>query len=194
MVSNQQKIYSLVLTVLSVFTFTQCAKSQETSVRTGSYRIVPAIQGTATGEIEPFILNGDDLKTQLSLHPAPKVWLAFPVSKSKTQSAVTDSGEQATDKVELPVEAVEIISSLWKVALMSRYKLYVAEIPDSKSYQQEMYKIANAGEAADRELRKLEINAPDGKRKISEDEAGEIIRFINISAVNVITPFKKRDN
>jgi len=192
MTSYQYKFCSLLFTVISVFTLAQCAKSQENSVRTGVVLNAPAIQGTAAGKIETFKFNGGDLKTELSIHPAPEVWLIFPSTKSETQLAETDSSEPTTHKVELPSESAEIISSLWKVALMSRYNLNVSEGVNGHISQQEMSKIFNAGEDARHKLKKLEIAAPDGKRTISDDETNEIIKFINLSAIDTIAPFRKR--
>jgi hypothetical protein len=191
---NQQKIFSLIFTIISVFTFVQCAKSQSQEMPTANTSAVPAgsrpfIKGEAAGEVQLFSFKSGDLKTELSNHPAPKVWIVF--STKKKQAETVSPNEAGITKVELTDEGLKEIALLWQVALLTRYNIDIAGTLDWDSYMKEVSKLFKASNKTRNRLMEVEIMSPEGKRTISDDEAGEIIKFINASAADIIAPFKK---
>jgi hypothetical protein len=151
----------------------------------------PAFQGVAGGELALFKHQENNLKASVLAHPVPEVWLVFAVPAESEKPQGIGNASVATVKVELPQEAEQTIQSQWELVLARQYEREVVGLRDVKSGISNDVAVANSFLNTGRELQKLLINAPDGKRNISQDEAYSIASFINASAVDVIKQVKK---
>ncbi|HEX8284490.1 MAG TPA: hypothetical protein VF588_14085 [Pyrinomonadaceae bacterium] len=196
------RIYVSTLSVIALFTPASCIKSRESHGNTASVtntavvsvvRPSLAFEGKAAGEVQPFKPVGEDLEASLSAHPAPDVWLTFPAAAGQTRSQSTPPGEDESTaiRVALPPEAGAVLSALWKLSLISHYRLQIDGARDGVSSRNMMVTHMNATTRAQVELEKMQIDAPDGRRAISPDEAGELVKFINVSARAIIEEVKQ---
>jgi hypothetical protein len=193
MSKNKQNVGLIALVVLVVGTSVQCGKSsfdaqwQSRSgpkIATGAKKASDSVvQGKASGEVLPFNPTRENLRASLSAHPVPEVWLTFTPDKAQSKLPGED---RAAVRVELPPEAKKILSRHWEAAIAYYYNTEIAGVPDAKSFERESLALADSYSNALQELSKLEIDAPDGRRKISLDEAGSLASFLSASASNVI--------
>lgn len=146
----------------------------------------PALQGMAGGETALFNHPANDLKASVLAHPVPQVWLVFPVLSEAHRARAIDNPSLPTIKVDLPQEAAPTIQAQWEVVLACQYERDVTGIQNAQSGMNFDIAVANSFLHTRRELQKLSIDAPDGRRNISQDEADSIASFINASAVDVI--------
>jgi hypothetical protein len=144
---------------------------------TGGGIIVPTPDpnhGKAAGELLPFEPAGDNLKASLLAHPPPDVWLVFPASVGQGQKQDNSmNGSTSTIKVELPPEAKKELSSYWRYLLSVRRDTSLIEM-------------INARHDAERELQKIQLDPPDGRRPIARDEAEELVEFIRQSELDLM--------
>jgi hypothetical protein len=145
-------------------------------------------QGKAEGRIQPFKLTGSNLKESVMAHPMPEIWLVF---ASTSGPAPNSSAERLSIRVELPQDAQPVLLTQWNKVLASKYKQEVEGLSDAESFKKEDIAIASATDTSQRELTKLSIDAPDGKRTISWEEANELVVFINRAVTNLIGEAKR---
>ncbi len=193
MKANLHRLSQVGLIALVVILTTRCNGSLA-EIRTrlqggntgGVTRIVPAIQGKATGKVLPFSHKGGNLKSEILAHPVPEVWLVFPAAETSAKTASSDPNN-LTVKVELPPEASSELQLQWKTALAFYYyeaKPEGATTPDSDVKESLAY--AKSFGDTERKLYAMQIDTPTGKRNISFDEAGDIVAFIGASAGNLV--------
>jgi len=156
---------------------------------------VPLLEGKADGKVLPFEPAGENLKASLFAHPAPEVWLAFrvPAKQGQPQTATGDTNEPAT-KTELTPEAKRALQSHWEMALDYYYKSEFGEVPDAESDRNESVVLTNSFLVTTRKLKTLPIDAPDGRRNISWNEASDLARFMAAAAANLVEQAKKQMN
>lgn len=147
----------------------------------------PLLQGKAAGVVSPFHLTGRNLREAVITHPYPEVWLAFAVrSPTEAPRDAPSDDNAAALRVELPPEAKRVLQSQWGMALAANYDLEFGGITEAGVRAQHSVTIINSSMNAALELRKILIDAPDGRRPISHDEADDLARFIGASAFDVI--------
>lgn len=205
MTLSRRKIGLVVALAIIVVTSIHCgnytdnikAQSQSGSTTNTGVQRIPesALQGQAAGKESPFNPTGEDLKAAIYSHPPPEVWLVFHVSgkQGQSQSSSSDKGESAV-RVDLPIAAQELLLSHWRVSLSSNYEMDIAGVPNAQSYGDQMVTIANSFQNVAAELMKVQIDAPDGRRTISQDEANDLTKFMGAAARNIIEqakPYKK---
>ena len=139
----------------------------------------PAWEGIAAGQPKPFARNNDDLRIAVLTQPVPEIWLEFAESKRKGQPSRTPTDEkEPVIQVVLPSEAKEILNSFWERSLEFDYK----EAFDKPKSAQEAYDRDLAWMSyfltTAKTLEKIEIAAPDGARKISDEEAKLLVAFL----------------
>ena len=103
----------------------------------------------------------DDLKTSVEQQQLPKIWLEFD----------QESGEVL--KTELDSKLKEQLSSDGKSLFQYQYVINNSENPDERydvSYKNSMTFINTLNE-----IKKMEIDSPDGKRRLTEEETTEIL-------------------
>jgi hypothetical protein len=188
-------MFSSLFILIAVLLFASSAQSQnQSSVAVAARRDPhPAWEGTAAGKPEPFARNYDDLRIAVLTQPVPEVWLEFAESKreGRQSSRLPTDEKESVIQVLLPDKAKEILKSLWEQSLEFDYK--------------EMFdKPKTAQEAMDRDgewiryvtttaqnLEKIEIAAPDGARKISDEEATRLVVFVRKASGNLIKSVKQ---
>jgi hypothetical protein len=138
----------------------------------------PALQGTVRGQLEPFRQTKQDLRESVLSHPLPKIMLVFSVAHEQTE-------------VELPEEAVKSIETCWRFELAHYYKKEITPTEDPQEKHRDTLNLAVAISHLDSDLQAITIQTPTEKRKISNDEAGEILKFIGDSAKSIVAEAKR---
>jgi len=183
------KILSIGFILIAVLLFASCAQAQDQPrvaiVATRGPH--PAWEGTASGKPQPFVRNNDDLRTAVLTQPVPEVWLEFAESKREGQSPRMPTDEKdPVIQVVLPAEAREILKSFWEQALEFDYK----DVFDKPKTAQESMDRDRAWvdyfRATPQELEKIEIAAPDGARKISDEEARQLVLYLRKASGNLV--------
>jgi hypothetical protein len=199
---HRQNLLLLALLAITVSASAQCGKSPTTAqgqskseprIAAGAVPMPgPALQGKAAGEVLPFAFKNKSLKTSLLNHPMPELWLSFPVqgNQGKQQSASPGKNE-STVRVELPVKARKLLAAHWKTALTYNYNTEITRPPNGDIFHRQMVEMANSYLNVQQALMKIEIEAPDGRRMISHDEAQDLGYFLNVAAVEVAEQAKK---
>jgi hypothetical protein len=150
-------------------------------------------QGKAAGELIPFRRTDEDLKDAIMAHPFPNVWLTFTTSskQGQPQSDSPDRGE-TTAKVELPDEANQLLRTYWQTYLKATYNMDIKDMPEGESYLAQMVVISRSSDNTTQKLMKVDIEAPNGKRKLSWDEARDLTSLISGFAKDIINQAKAR--
>ncbi|MGA9994632.1 MAG: hypothetical protein WBP93_04410 [Pyrinomonadaceae bacterium] len=189
----RRKIFLLALALIAVLIFAQCAKrSQNGGVTTvtnvTATRNSPAWQGKAAGVVQPFKLKKRSLKAALLAHPVPEVWLVFAENSNKGQPPSTASeSKEAFITVQLPPEAKSILNSFWKVALeYEYYRVFEKKKHSVQDNTDRFLAWAYYHEGMIGKLRQVEIDAPGGRRTISDDEARELLPFTHKAAIDLM--------
>ena len=182
------KILSVGFILIAVLIFASCAQAEDQPrvaiVATPGPH--PAWEGTASGKPQPFVRNNDDLRTPVLTQPVPEIWLEFAESKREGQSPRMPTEEKDPIQVVLPAEAREILKSFWEQALEFDYK----DVFDKPKTAQESMDRDRAWvdyfRATPQELEKIEIAAPDGARKISDEEARRLVLYLRKISGNLV--------
>ena len=138
--------------------------------------------GKAAGELLPFKLTSEDLRAAVLAHPVPEMWLVFPASMEpvpKQDDSV--SGSALTIRVELPPEAKKALSSYWRYLLSVRRDTSLVDMINTRN-------------DTFRELQKIELDSPSGRRTIARDEAEELVEFIGkaeLDLMDQVAPYRK---
>ena len=145
----------------------------------------PANPGKPDGEDLKFKPNkGAPLKTYLYSQTLPKIWLAFKnssISKAKVE----------TIKVQLPPEAKQALTAYWEVA---RDHAYYEKFADKRDVQKSINmdrKLAHSHDETVRRLQQVLIDAPDGRRAVSYEEANDLVIFAHLVAIRLIDRAKE---
>ena len=169
------------------------AKSQETKpIASSREPEQPAIRGSAVGEVTPFEVIGDDLKTSVLTHPPPKVFLEFNLSdgSSYQTKATVETGH--VTRIELSDQATSELNTLRKVLLAYFYEVKI-EGRKSKSVTKRLSEDQDYSRSilwTEARLQEIELNAPDGQRKLCKDEAESAVKFIKRSAEELVDQAK----
>jgi hypothetical protein len=198
--AKDKSISFIVFIILLAFFTIQCSKlSPETKIysqanangnpKNSGY----GSNGKVTGKILPFNFMGEDLKTSFVNQPLPEIWLTFSI---ENKSAMQNSSPEEL-KVDLPIEAKELLNLYWKDSLQYKFNTEIApkpgvEQPSAEQYKEEMSKIVSAASRTKNELQKILITTPTEKRNISYEEAGELISFISSSAIELTNQVKQQ--
>ena len=169
----------ILASISSRVTLQAVAQKTREAVPVAIYPPKPAVQASVGGQVKPFKLMRGGLKASIFAHPVPQLWLVFPPVQNA--SKVT---------VELPSDATQSVLDCWAAELEYRYK----KAFEGGSLQKRVnddYALGRVNVTVLSKLQSLDIDAPTGRRKISDDEAGRIIRFLAESAQNVVEQAKK---
>ena len=85
----------------------------------------------------------------------------------------------------LPQEIHESLEKFWKDVLTPRYQIKFYEL-DGNSYHQKMNDLFVTSSNFTKVLENTYIDTPNGKRQISMNEAGDIVKFVNTASIKVI--------
>ena len=180
----------LSLLPILVFASIQCSKTTSEAGAQERPKIVavpgaikppaPALQGTATGEVQSFKFRQQGLKASVLAHPVPQVSLLF----------VLGEKQASTVKVELPPEARKFLLDCWKAEIAYYYKRAFESSPLEKRIN-EKYALGRVNQSVLSNLETVTIDTPTGKRRISWDEAGDLVRFMAEAAQQVVEQAKE---
>lgn len=153
----------------------------------------PAWPGKAEGKLLPFNPTVEDRKAAVLSHPLPEVWLSFPATEGQTRrQSDAANGEESPVRVELPPEARPLLMSHWQVALAARYNMDIAGTPDGETYRSQLVAMINSFQSVSGKLTQLQIDAPNGRRPLSQGEANDLAAFIGASATEIIKQAKQQ--
>jgi hypothetical protein len=153
----------------------------------------PALQGKAFGTVTPLELKSSDIKADILTHPMPSVSLLFTLPLGQYNRGADSTENQSTVIVSLPAEANKILLPYWKGYLVFSYKTELERVLDPQTQVNEDRAIGQVFKTTVTELQDLTIDAPNGTRKISQDEAYDIVRFVGLSASGVVAQAKKHN-
>lgn len=201
MLTRRQQV-SLALLLVVVSTTAQCNHDPaatyaqgrtDQGIRAGAVASsVPALQGKAAGGVTEFKFTEERLDASLFSLSAPEVWLVFPASRAEAQPPDSSTrGADSTVRVDLSPEVRRALVSQWQAALPYFYETEIERVPDAATYFSKSVAFSNLSLTTMRLLEGFTVNAPDGKRNISADEAGELLRFINAAAADAVGQAKK---
>lgn len=135
----------------------------------------PALQGNADGKVMPFKRMQRSLKDSILAHPVPHVSLLF-VLEDKQSSKIN---------VELPAAARQLLLDCWRAELAFYYKKAFEPSRLDKRIN-DRYALGGVNSTVLSGLEEMMIDTPTGRRKISEDEASDLVRFMAVAAQQVV--------
>lgn len=150
----------------------------------------PSLEGRATGELKQFKFKGGDLKVDILAHPMPTTSLVFLSGARPTQKDPKTSNKNSV-KVRLPHDAANLLRAYWQAYLGFCYRTELKHPPDAQSQVNEDRAIGALSLTTRAKLQELTIDAPDGRRNISQNEAVDILRFLNLSASYIVSQAKE---
>lgn len=155
---------------------------------TSSTPYVPANQGEAEGTVPNFHPGGDDLRASVLAQPLPQVWLVTPAQVSPADPGAEKDGAV---RIDLPDEARTALTPIWKAYLEYYLKTdFDHEKEAQRRLDRDVAMVTTAAKTA-AGLEELSINAPDGRRRLSHDEALGIVSFLGRSAKGVVEQAKQ---
>ena len=152
----------------------------------------PTWEGTADGDLSPLLLDGGDLKASVLSHPLPKVFLSFKASEmQRGTSAAVSIQTDAVMRVDLSSTINVTLASLWHAELEYSYKKEIEGISSGQAQVNEQREVLRSIIATIEFLKRQTIDAPNGRRNISENEALDILRFMRASVESVTEQAQK---
>lgn len=134
------------------------------------------LQGKVISKEAPKFEKSDDLKGSIEKATLGPLVLEYPAS-DKTEAK----------SIELPKEAMDALNEYFRKKLEHRLVESKTE-PGSNDYvQRDMDLMSKANKIGIR-LHEIEIDAPDGKRKISQEEASRLIKFVSEKGAELGSP------
>lgn len=128
------------------------------------------LQGSVVSDRTESSEKFDDLEISITNASLGQLWLEFPVS-NKIEA----------EKIEIPPEAMMELNSYFRVYL--RFcSISAGDATNVNERLEREKKLSKAAFKTKNELTNAEIDAPDGRRKISWIEAGNLIKFVGESA------------
>jgi hypothetical protein len=125
-------------------------------------------------------------RSKLSFPPMPEVWLVYRDAVNPN-SASANSEETRTITVQLSTKAKKVLRDHWKVAC-TYYYLTVIGRRDREGRIDLLAKMDTAGAWSVYKLTELAVDAPSGRRRITENEAVSLVKLVNTYAKNSIAP------
>lgn len=154
-----------------------------------------SIRGKAGGHVPEFRFGSNSLKASLFSHSAPEIWLIYPSTKAEAQPTDTlNPGGEATVKVDLSPEVRRMLGSQWQAALAYFYETEIENVADAGTYYSKSVTFSNSSLTTMRLLEVQTVEDPSGRRNISADEAGDLVRFVNAAAAEVVAQAKRYKN
>lgn len=135
----------------------------------------PQLRGAVVGDLKPFSLRNPGFKESLLAHPLPKLRLVFALP-----------GKNETVQVELPRAVDNALLDCWRTYLAHYYKVEMEPRGGLQARVNADMAFAAAGLRLDNQLQAITIKAPNGLRKISWGESGDVLHFLANSAQSVV--------
>ena len=176
--SNLLQVFIL---IIFVGIFTECsAQNKETEPRSGIMAggsiFRPADEAKIEGNVPDYEIKETSLE-YLQMLPMPELKFVF-VSK-------------VIGSEQLPEDVKTTLNAHWKEAIKFLHETYLNKVADGQTYQEKVTAWFVYSIKTDNKLQEIIIEAPNGKRKISQTEARELSAFLNKAAVEVMDKAKK---
>lgn len=171
-------LFLLLITIMQIGCDSSSVKSQTTNSShgtvTGYEPIRPKDEGRIVGEFERVKLDKATEKN-IKQQPAPQFFLTFQCSDNETDCA---SGER---RQPLPAEGQKLVDDYWKQLLDYSYVMLTDRRKgiDSDTYNQLTDNQESASTKFENAIRKIVIDAPNGKRELSGNEVSQIMLTSN---------------
>lgn len=131
--------------------------------------------GRVVGVVKPLCAEFEPCSATVESQPMPEIWLEFSDDSS-------NRSERAAMRVDLPATAVEILQNYWKASMRHRDQVVINRAADADDFQQKTAELFRVGSITRTRLGDETITSPDGPRKLSHSEIGELIRFLSSGA------------
>jgi hypothetical protein len=190
MLTLKRNLFLIIFTFAAVLTFASSGHSQGVTVvvTRGPH---PSWEGTAAGKVQPFMRSDNNLRTAVLTQPAPDVWLEFAESKREGQPPRKPSDEkEPVIQVLLPPEGTEILKTFWAKTLLFDYREAYEKAEAAQDQVNRDRAWLTYLSTTERDLQKLEISAPDGIRKISDEEADRLVLFVRKASAELVKTAK----
>jgi|GEM_PF-1704360 len=186
----KRNFFLIIFTFAAVLTFASPGHSQGVvvSVTRGPH---PSWEGTAAGNVRPFMRSDDNLRTALLTQSAPEVWLEFAESKREGQPPRKRSDEkEPVIQVLLSPEGTELLKAFWEKTLLFDYREAYEKVETAQEQIDRDRAWSGYRSTTEQALQKLEISAPDGVRKISDEEANRLVNFVRKASAEIVKTAK----
>lgn len=189
-----QNLFRLLLILsLSAFCFqnnkvtvsTNAQTTEDSNLTTKSKDKIILNQATIEGSFQLLVMYDAELETVLT-HPLPEIRFIFPCQNAKVNKKNCNEG---FFNAKLPLNQSDL-EKFWKDILTIRYQIEKNDL-NGNNYYQSLNSIFIKSSDFSKLLQKSNIETPTGERKISENEADEVVRYINICSTKVIENIKK---
>jgi hypothetical protein len=188
------KIFSVTLALIAIpgvatFANAQTGGGVTVAVTRGPH---PAWEGKAAGDVQSFERNIDNLRTALLSQPIPDIWLEFAETSREGHLSTQPSKNEAPIKIALPPEAKSILKLFWAEALKFDYDEAFVKAQSAQEAHDRDIGWINKCAASIVKLEQVEIDAPDGKRKISDVEAEGLVYFTRRASADLVNKAKEK--
>lgn len=148
---------------------------------------VPSDEGKADGSVTPFQAMSVGLRDSVLAQPLPEISLGFPAQDRQT-------GGAPGNKLALPDEASKPLTSCWLAYLAYYYRREIEGGSDAQARLNDALEIISVTEDTAADLEKLLIDAPNGRRNISHNEARDVAYFLGRAAAGAVKEANKLRN
>lgn len=145
---------------------------------------VPSDEGKADASVAPFQALSAGLRDSVLAQPLPEISLVFPAQHRQT-------GGTFGKKLALPYEARKPLTSCWLAYLAYYYRIEIERESDPQSRSDNDNAMISITEDTAADLEKLVIDAPNGRRNISHNEARDVAYFLGRAAAGVVKEAKQ---
>lgn len=178
--SNKSILVQIFILIFAVGMITQCnAQGKKNDIKvlstTGASSNKPADEAKVEGNIHDYEIKEKSLEYLQSLE-MPEVNLVFEINNSK---------------LELPADVKDILNSHWRAAIKFSYNEHFNKPSSAQEYYDRDIAWSSYCGKTEQELEQLNIEAPNGKRNLSPNEAGDLYAFLNRAAVEVVTKVER---
>jgi hypothetical protein len=175
--------FQLLLLIIVSLTVIQCTNSgsasqlplptptpliKTTVVSNGTYTLITD-GGEITGKVSELTITDSKLESILK-HPVPEIWFVFSCEEQSTVDCV-----EGKEKKELPDKVKTLVEVYWKDCLEFRYKMLNKEFQNSEEESKLRSSQLDKLLEFSREVQKVTVEAPKGRRSIVSVEAENIV-------------------
>jgi len=145
--------------------------------------------GVVRGKISSLEISRSGIRESLVDQEPPDVWFSFPDGDVNIDTRSGSPDDYRTD-VELPEPVKALLHSYWTASLSYYYDNKSEGAQDTNTLVAESMKYSNLYFSTRRALSNLDIAAPEGTRKISGDEAGDLLQYVGARATEAVEQAK----
>lgn len=166
-----------------------CSRISEAQTRQDSNNYAVAKEISSSDElkvkidVDSLILIDSRLETILT-QPAPAISLFFSCRMPEFEK--DKKCNQDNLRAGISLDEQQTLQKYWKQSVSFKYKYLIQKFPNANEEYKESNRFSVMTNQFLENLKDSYINSPSGKRRISNSEAEEIMKSVNIAAVDVI--------